>query len=72
MYNREEIDMGIKHKGHSKKARHGGAGQARYRPPTTTKEKKMARRGRVKVVEVKRVRLVSSTGKVKTVREDSL
>lgn len=64
--------MAIKHKGHSKKARHGGAGQARYRPPTTTKEKKMARRGRVKVNPIKYVRLVSSTGKVKTVKESSL
>ena len=63
--------MAIKHKGHSKKARHGGVG-IRYRPPTTTKEKKMARRGRVKVVAEKYVRLVSSTGKVKSVKESSL
>lgn len=64
--------MAIKHKGHSKKARHGGAGQARYRPPTTTKEKKMARRGRVKVVAEKYVTLVSGKGKAKTVKESSL
>jgi len=64
--------MAKKAKGHSKKKRWGEAGTKRYRPPTTTKEKKMARRGRIKSVAEKYVRLVSSTGKVRNVKESSL
>jgi len=70
--------MPKKGKGHSKKKRHPGVG-VRYKPQArsaiyvgTTKERKMARKGPVKSEQAKYVMLVSSNGKVRNVREDSL